>query len=138
MKDAEEGASHPQSIGFANLSDFIVRDKDRSVTLYRGYLSLASRDLLYRQSELRNLQEQLSRYDREDAENARVGKREFKDMAMNWQLLCEGVPSSPAGRRKKLILEIRDSLKEYRPFLGSSPQDSSLLTSGRRGPDQTR
>lgn len=121
MKDAEEGEAHPRSIGFANLSEFIDRDKDRSIALYRGYLSLASRDLLYRQSELNNLREQLARYDAEDAENARGGKREFKDMAMDWQLLCEGLPNSPAGRRKKLILDIREHLKEYRPWFSSSP-----------------
>lgn len=138
MRDAEEEGSRPQAIGFANLSEFIVHDKDRSVALYRGYFSLASRDLLYRQSELKNLQEQLARYDREDAENAQVGKREFKDMAMDWQLLCEELPNSPAGRRKKLILEIRDNLKEYRPCLGSSPQHSFMLIRGRRGAHQTR
>ena len=89
-----------------------------SVALYRSYLSLATRDLLYRQSELNELQEQLARFDQDDAAEAKSGNREVKDMAMDWQRLCEEPLKSRAARRKKLIFQIRENLKEYRPSSG--------------------
>jgi hypothetical protein len=94
MPDPEQKRALPRAVDFADLSAFIGNDKDRSIALFRGYLALAARDLLYRQSELEALQATLARFDRDDASDCARGRYETGDAAKDWQLLTRE-PSTP-------------------------------------------
>lgn len=114
MSDPEKKEVATPLVGFADLSGFIGSDKDRSVALFRGYLSLAARDLLYRQSELEALQATLARFDQDDASDCAWGKYETGDTAKDWQLLTKEPITAYSARRKRVVLQIREQLKEYR------------------------
>ncbi|KPI44703.1 uncharacterized protein AB675_8532 [Cyphellophora attinorum] len=118
VKGDVESAQHlDRGLGFAGLSGFMSSDKERSGFVFRRFSSLAARDILYMQSELLDLEQQLERLDKEDA----TGGSEERRMAKNWQQLCDRSDTSAAGRpgqpsatrRRNLILEIREKLKEY-------------------------
>jgi hypothetical protein len=117
MVDLEKGEAAPPTIGYAAVSKFIAADKDHSAAVYSRFEELAARDLLYRQSELSELQKQLQYLDRDDA--SPHTPRECRELALHWSdFLAKAAEPSPEGRearwRLKLVLEIREKLQQYR------------------------
>ncbi|EQB45488.1 hypothetical protein CGLO_15629 [Colletotrichum gloeosporioides Cg-14] len=64
-------------IGYAEAASWMARDVDNETLVYRRFDELATRNLLYLQSELLSLEHQLNELDREDAE----------DEDMDWQMV---------------------------------------------------
>jgi hypothetical protein len=97
--------------GFASLAAFIARDEDRSTSIYRSYHRLTSRNLLYLEAELFELEKKLDDFDDEDLR----GDFERKEFARSWSRLNSS-DDPRCIERVKLIKEIRATLKEYREF----------------------
>ena len=100
--------------GYPSFAEFIARDGDAAV--YRKFRHLGARNLLYRQSELHSLEEQLRSLDSEDA--ACLGDEDALKAAREW---CH--MSDPTNLRSRLHLELQDQialkLREYRTSMKS-------------------
>ena len=111
--DTEKGRQCSQPIGFAGLADFIASDKEHSTSIYRQFERISARNILYIQSELRELELQQDAFDREDA----AGDDDALASAMEWELLRERAEDPNNGKdiqRLELIKKIREKVKEYR------------------------
>ncbi|KAK6854707.1 hypothetical protein PG990_008171 [Apiospora arundinis] len=139
---AEKRVKHHHYVpGFGDLADFITSDHDHATAVYKRFEKLASRDLLYYQSELSRLeacQDRLDIQDRKEFDDKRANAQQRGDIlkiARDWDTLREshmGEPQSDLEKRShermKLAMEIRMTLKEYRKAL---IQESHLLSFGR-------
>lgn len=138
-------ASKEFHVGFADFAEFIASDKEFS--LYKGFGSLAARNLLYLQAELQVLSKELTTLDEEDKSRSKYSqddseKESIDATARAWEGIvwqCDAGNEREL-RRMKLILKIRKLVKEYgilsfsffRTFSnynrkGNSPQKSSII-----------
>lgn len=102
--------------GFASLANFIASDRDGTTLIFKRFNELAARNLLYLQSELAELHAQQQAFDREDVTadlNTKQCARNFKDFK---EAAVNGGDQRQKERRK-LMLQIRELLKEYREAL---------------------
>ena len=98
--------------GFPSFSNFIAGDNQEAI--YRRFGSLSARNLLYQQSELHHLEEELEAYDREDAQD--LNNLPAQQRARLWDYLA--VDDSDSARvRRELQDKIKSRIKEYRMFL---------------------
>lgn len=95
--------------GYSSLAAFIASDRELSV--YRKFRRISSRNLLYLQSELRILENELDRLDQEDL-NSDTGSIRH----LGSQCFAELSKADDAGskERRELIQNIRKLTKEYR------------------------
>lgn len=113
MADAGASSVVAGLVGFARVADFIACDKEHSAALYKSYERLAARNLLYMQSEIRDLQ---SRFDDLDHDDVALGE-EGVGAAMSWPLDLEDsdeVLRNQNLKRFGLVQELRGKIKEYR------------------------
>jgi hypothetical protein len=95
--------------GYPSLAAFIASDRDNSTSIYRGYHRLASRNLLYLEAELFELEKRQDELDEEDLR----GDLTAKQYARDWPTLNSS--DNPRCReRRELLDKIRDKIKEYR------------------------
>lgn len=102
--------------GFPSLAKFIASDRDRTTLIYKRFDHLAARNLLYLQSELAELQSKQQRFDRED----NVADLATKQCARNYtefMKAAKDLGNEKQKQRKELMLEIRETMKEYREAL---------------------
>ncbi|KAL1604899.1 hypothetical protein SLS60_004439 [Paraconiothyrium brasiliense] len=102
--------------GFPSLASFIASDRDRTTFVYKRFDELAARNLLYLQSELAELQSKQRRFDREDI----VADLATKQCARNYADFMNAAKDAGNERqkeRKRLMLEIRQTMKDYREAL---------------------
>jgi len=112
--DIESRPAKPQRFGFSLLAAYVAEDKDKSISIYRTFQRLSTRNLLYLEAELSELEEQLDCFDNEllqaDAETQR--------WARSWKSLVassNGNPANPqAQERINVVMKIRKLIKEYR------------------------
>ncbi|KAF0325521.1 hypothetical protein GQ607_007272 [Colletotrichum asianum] len=108
-------------IGYAEAASWMARDVDNETLIYRRFDELATRNLLYLQSELLSLEHQLNELDREDAEDEDM---DWQMVVCDWEKLGELVHSSDTNAaddmqaskakiRAKLIEKLRQKLEEY-------------------------
>lgn len=112
--DAENGELCVTYIkGFPSLTAFIASDSEHSTAIYKRFDRLSSRNLLYYQSELADLEAKQDYLDRLDLQEGIDGAQE---RARNWRRLIKdaNIPGSPAEEQLKLAMQIREKLKEYR------------------------
>ncbi|KIY01828.1 uncharacterized protein Z520_01966 [Fonsecaea multimorphosa CBS 102226] len=111
--------------GYADLATFISSDADGDTAIFKSFNTLASRDLLYMQSELAELEAKLGDMDREDAKH-RLQSASWQTMSTasrDWGALKSATVSSPSPmqahfkKRMEHIVTIRQKLKEYREAL---------------------
>ncbi|MCJ1225473.1 hypothetical protein MMC12_002122 [Toensbergia leucococca] len=115
--------------GYPSLANFISQDSDAAI--YRRFERLSARSLLYLQSELHDLEEQLENCDREDAsKDADVAARKS---ARSWDHLTSNAKTrTREADRLKLIRKIKAILKEYHEFLVLQSQVYALEGPGKR------
>lgn len=108
--------------GFGDLAKFISSDIDGDTAIFRRFDHLSSRNLLYLQSELAELESLQKLYDEEDA-NDGFKTSNWKDIrasGRDWAAFDAGAQdiNSPIHdrlqKRMALVLKIREKLKEYR------------------------
>lgn len=106
--------------GYPTFASWIAEDRD--VAIYRKYESLSARNLLYQQSELLHLEEQLHALDLKDAgDEANDDAQRVADEANNdarraakyWKHYADENNAS-AKRHVELQEKIREKLKAYR------------------------
>lgn len=97
--------------GYPSLAAFIADDKDHSTSIYRSYHRLTSRNLLYLEAELFELEKKLDDFDDEDLR----GDFDGKEFARSWSILNSS-NDTRCIERCKLIKEIRATVKEYRMY----------------------
>ena len=97
--------------GYPSFAHFIARDGDANI--YRKYAQLSARNLLYLQSELHVLDEQLRLLDREDAKD--IDNEEPQKAAREWRYYYHSEDNRVCQHR---ILQgkIRIKLREYRAY----------------------
>lgn len=97
--------------GYPSLADFIASDHDHSSVIYKRFDRLSSRNILYLQSELAELERRQDEFDREDLR----GDLETKKSARDWVTFLEKskVPNSKALEKMQLVHDIRAKIKEY-------------------------
>lgn len=111
-RDAES-AIHQLS-GYPSLAAFIASDRDRTTLIYKRFDLLASRNLLYLQSELAELQSKQLAFDQEDL----IADMCTKQCARNYsdfEKAAEG--DEKQEERWAMMLRIRGTMKEYREAL---------------------
>jgi hypothetical protein len=95
--------------GYPSLAAFIASDRDQLTSIYPSFRRLSTRNLLYIEAELAELQVRLDRFDAEDL-NASF---EAKEYARSWVRLA-GSEKQGHKERVRLIRGIREKVKEYR------------------------
>ena len=110
--DVELGhPSNPQPArleGYPSLAHFIAREGDAAI--FRMYAQLSARHLLYSQSELHELEEQLRQLDREDAKD--VDNEEAQKAAREWRYYSD--PNNRRASQHRILQEkIAPKLKTY-------------------------
>ncbi|KAF3807653.1 hypothetical protein GCG54_00007386 [Colletotrichum gloeosporioides] len=112
-------------IGYAEAASWMARDVDNETLVYRRSDELATRNLLYLQSELLTLEHQLDELDREDAEDEDM---DWQMVVCDWEKLGEIVHASDASTadnmqaskaniRAELVDKLRRKLEEYHKTL---------------------
>lgn len=153
-KPTEGMAHHVYVPGFASLASFMANDGDHKPSVYRRFDKLATRNLLYYQSQLSSLEALQNEYDIQDTidiENNDTGsegrRRWIQKCAESWVTFEQasatppptpgvaGITDSSPGiqglegdtwkARMKLAMDIRRTLKDYREAL---IQESTLLS----------
>ncbi|KFZ20557.1 hypothetical protein V502_03141 [Pseudogymnoascus sp. VKM F-4520 (FW-2644)] len=107
----------PPCKGFIAVASKIASDPDKSTTIYRRFDNLSTRNILYYQAELAELEDLQKRYDEED-QNAR--DESSIECQRDWEafVLC----AQDEGREKRkmdLIMKIRTTLEKYHEALSS-------------------
>ena len=97
--------------GYPSFARFIAADADAAI--YRKYQSLSSRNLLYLQSELHELEGALEEIDIEDAKNKDSDSQEAQRRARLWSHFARA-DNERAKRHRELQATIKVKLKEYR------------------------
>ena len=97
--------------GFPSFAEFIARDKDAAI--YRRFERLSARSLLYRQSELHDLEAQVEDLDREDAKD--IDNEEAQQAAVDWRCFSTHA-GGQARKRRELQANINIKIKEYREW----------------------
>ena len=125
--EKNEGAKEYQ-VGFADFAEYVASDSDLS--LYKGFHSIAARNLLYLQAELQVLSNQLTQMDEEDKQHMARTRDEEKKAAIDkaaraWEGIQEQCEEMNERERQRmgLILKIRKLVKEYGKCL-STKDDS--------------
>ncbi|KAF7512686.1 hypothetical protein GJ744_000253 [Endocarpon pusillum] len=113
MQSIENGDMRRHYInGYPSVAAFIARDPDKSTAVYRRFDRLSSRNLLYLQSELVELEAKQDEYDAADLKDndmrAKQCARSWTDLA---QMACE---RDRERVRMELAQKIRETMKEYR------------------------
>lgn len=101
----------PRLEGYPSFAHFIAKDSDASI--YRKYAHLSARNLLYLQSELHDLEEQLRQLDGEDAKD--IDNEEAQKAARGWRHYSDS-ENGRASQHRVLQEKIRLKLKEYRVY----------------------
>jgi hypothetical protein len=111
QSDAETQKSKPRVFvnGYPTIADFVARDKERSTSIYRSYHRLTSRNLLYLEAELFELEKRQDELDEEDLR----GDLTAKQYARDWSVLSTSNDPRCVERRK-LLATSRAKIKEYR------------------------
>ncbi|KAH0542511.1 hypothetical protein FGG08_003107 [Glutinoglossum americanum] len=100
--------------GFPSLAAFIADDKYKSAAIYRRFDRLSSRNLLYLQSKLVELEAEQDGYDAEDLKDSDMVA---KQCARSWSDFAQNAALENRHReRERMVLaeKIRGTLKEYR------------------------
>lgn len=106
------GGRTPALSSYASFSDFVASDHELSI--YRAFKVLGSRNLLYLQSSLLELEHRLKEFDKEDSESMNID-----DLltAKCWETFAAKAKERPReAERMEVIEEIRARLSEYREF----------------------
>jgi hypothetical protein len=117
QSDAETQHSKPRVFanGYSTIADFVARDRERSTSIYRSYHRLTSRNLLYLEAELFELEK---RHDELDEEDFR-GDLTARQYARDWSVLSTS-DDPRCLERRKLLTTSRAKIKEYRKQQGFS------------------
>lgn len=97
--------------GYPSFAQFIARDGDAMI--YHKYAHMSARNLLYLQSELHELDEQLRQLDKEDAKD--IDNEEPQKAAREWRYYVDP-PNDRACQHRTLQGKIRVKLNEYRAY----------------------
>ena len=100
--------------GYPSLAAFIASDKDQSASIYRSYYRLTSRNLLYLEAELFELERQQDELDEKDLK----GDLKAKEYVRDWEMLSSDNDPRCIERRR-LLANIRAKIKEYRKCDGT-------------------
>jgi hypothetical protein len=124
--------------GFPSLSALLASDSDLQV--YRRFDRLASRNLLYLQSEILDIEKELDELDAADleaAEGKEDGWMEVKLSARCWEAFREKSENGEKKevKRMELIKLLRERMAEYRAYFFSVLEyaEANALTKLRRG-----
>lgn len=101
--------AHCHLDGYPSFSKFIARDKDAAI--YRRFENLSSRNLLYLQSELHDLERQLEEIDHEDAKD--IDNERAQAVARHWVRFSQDSDNQALARRT-LQEKIKIKINEYR------------------------
>lgn len=132
--DRADGNWLEDMVPYRRYASFISMDPDRSTTIYRRFEKLSARNLLYLESELSEMEQELEDLDNLsdiNQDNASV-LREMEDTSHSWTglrqqaewaVINEEVPECTkkhvqecAKKRVQLVKDIREKLKEYRTY----------------------
>jgi hypothetical protein len=111
--------------GYPAVSRFISSDLDGESYVFRKFRTLTARKLLYMQSQILELEEQLADFDRAAAASP---DWELHLAARSWERLIANAESREKEKQiKKVIDEIETKLDNYRMFLPRAPLFRLLL-----------
>ncbi len=94
---------------YPTFAEFIAKDKDAAI--YHRFKHLSAHNLLYLQSELHNLEQQLEMLDYKDAKE--IGDLNAQSAARYWRNYAYNTDQQSVLRRE-LQLTIKVKIKEYR------------------------
>jgi Family of unknown function (DUF6594) len=114
MDDDEVPRSSPHSRGYRRLADFMAWDP--SVAIFHRFRAANALNLLGLQAEIARLESKLLLTTIQDETQAQdPGKKRYQ---YDWTSLQEGEGGD--SQQRKLILELREKLKEYSMYLSVS------------------
>ena len=107
--ELQSSAKHPRLEGYPSFAEFIAKDKDAAI--YRRYESLSTRNLLYQQSELHELENQAAELDKQEA--AKIENETAQQAARQWSYYIND--QSEQGRARRALQDkIKVKMKAYR------------------------
>ena len=95
--------------GYPKFAEFIAKDRDAAI--YRRFQYLSARNLLYQQSEIHDIEEQLEKLDYEDAKD--IANVNAQSAARQWHRYASNTDAHSV-RRRELQSKIETKLKKYR------------------------
>jgi hypothetical protein len=111
--DVELGQQRPERTfinGFPSAAEFIASDPDHSLAIFHGFHRLSSRNLLYLEAELLELQKQQDDLDIRDSLSQNP---DTLQCFRSWKKLDKSTDPAQV-ERKELITKIRTKSKDYR------------------------
>ena len=126
IKDTEKGKRSENDIkGYQAFSAFVSSDPDLQV--YRRFDRLCSRNLLYLQSEILELEARLEEFDDADAKDATIDL-DVMLSARCWESFARKAKAGNVRERERMLLikQIRELIKEYRKHLSLRPTRRTL------------
>ncbi|KAF4905254.1 hypothetical protein CGCFRS4_v000820 [Colletotrichum fructicola] len=94
-------------IGYAEVANWMARDVDNETLIYRRFDELAARNLLYLQSELLGLENQLNELDKQDAEDEDMDWQPKRRVLEAFKAWFTGV-SELSGRERDILENAND------------------------------
>ena len=101
----------PYLPGLPSFAAFVASDADAAI--YRKYECLSARNLLYLQSELHELEQQLQELDARDVRDKNIRDQEAQKIARRWNYYSQD-GGDRATEHRNLQEKIRVKIKEYR------------------------
>lgn len=122
----------PLFSSYATFSKFIASDNELS--MYRNFRTLSSRNQLYLQSSLTELENQLKEFDEEDSKQP--DDNDVLLSAKSWETFPARAKEHPReAERMEIILDIKVKMKEYRKSLSNVKNGINCLMRN-LGPDE--
>ena len=116
VEDIELASSSTRILeGYPSFASFIAKDND--ATIYRKFENLSARNLLYKQSELHELERQLEELDQEDTKD--INDEETQQSARLWTHFRNN-RTERAVRRRRLQRKIGVKIKAYRTYFSNT------------------
>ena len=100
--------------GFASVAEFIVKDPDKTSTIFKRFDQLAARNLLYLQAKLLKLQ---AIQDDLDEEDLKTQDKDLKKAATSWEDFENFASKDDVRKRMENAEKIQEALKTYRKYL---------------------
>lgn len=97
--------------GYASFADLLASDDDDDLQVYRKFRRLSARNLLYLQSELRALEDDLHMIDQQDLREEQAGG--LKTTAQCFDTLQHDSSPNSLDRLRK-IMRVREVMRDYR------------------------
>lgn len=111
--DIENTSKKHRVNGYPSLAAFIASDEDQSTSIYRAFKRSSTRDLLYLEAEISELEAQQDAYDEQDLR----GDLDAKKCATSWPEFFSRANDPRHRERLEVVMKMRRLMRKYREYM---------------------